>query len=87
MPPSGGAWFRQMAVSSFQAVHEEVLMSMTAVIGFGIFAWILVAVLLAFGVARVIKLRDRQRPHPVEPETPAQDDPSSGAVRSRPGRR
>jgi hypothetical protein len=57
-------------------------MSTTAVIGFGILAWILVAILVALGVARVIKLRDRQRPNPVEPATPVQGDSSSGAVRS-----
>ncbi len=75
-----------MAVSSLQAGYEGALMSTTAVIGFGILAWILVAVLLALGVARVIKLRNRQRPDPVEPETPVPGDSSSSAVRSPPTR-
>jgi hypothetical protein len=59
-------------------------MSTTAVIGFGILAWILVAIVLSLGAARVIKLRDRQSPNSVQPETPVPDDSSSGAVRSPP---
>jgi len=37
-------------------------MSTTAVIGLGIVAWILLAILVALFVVRVIRLRDRQRP-------------------------
>lgn len=37
-------------------------MSTAAVIGLGIFAWILLSTLLALFVGRMIKLRDRQRP-------------------------
>jgi hypothetical protein len=61
-------------------------MSTTAVIGFGILAWILLAIVLSLGAARVIKSRDRQTPDSVEPETPVQGDSSSGTVRSPPVR-
>ncbi len=37
-------------------------MGTTAVIGFGIVVWILLAILVALFVVRVIRLRDRQRP-------------------------
>jgi hypothetical protein len=59
-------------------------MGTIAVIGFGILAWTLVAILLSLGAARVIKLRDRQSPDLGEPETSVPDDSSSGAVRSPP---
>jgi hypothetical protein len=73
-----------MAVSSLQTGQVRALMGTTAVIGFGILAWALVAILLSLGAGRVIKLRDRQSPKSVEPETPVPDDSSSGAVRSPP---
>jgi hypothetical protein len=37
-------------------------MSMAAVIGLGVLAWLLFAILLALFVGRMIQLRDRQRP-------------------------
>lgn len=37
-------------------------MSTAAVIGLGVFVWILLSVLLALFVGRMIQLRDRQRP-------------------------
>ena len=36
-------------------------MSMTAVIGLGLLAWVLLAILVALAVARMIRIRDRQR--------------------------
>lgn len=47
-------------------------MSMIAVIGLGILAWVLVAIPLALFVGRMIMLRERQRPHRTEPEAPAE---------------
>jgi hypothetical protein len=59
-------------------------MSTTAVIGFGILAWVLVAVLLTLFVARMIRLRDRQRPGLTEPEAPVKGESGDG---TRPTRR
>ncbi|MGH4009568.1 MAG: hypothetical protein ACRDTH_15695 [Pseudonocardiaceae bacterium] len=52
-------------------------MSTTAVIGFGILAWVLLAIPVALFVARMIKLRDRQRPDRIEPGTPAKCKPAA----------
>jgi hypothetical protein len=46
-------------------------MSTIAVIGFGLLVWVLLAIPLALFVARMITLRDRQRPDRTEPGTPA----------------
>lgn len=57
----------------------------TTVIGLGILAWVLMAILLALFVGRVIRLRERQRPDRTEPGPPAKrksDDPESLHVRS-----
>jgi hypothetical protein len=43
-------------------------MSTTAVIWLGILAWVVLAVVTGFILARVIKLRDRQRPGSTEPD-------------------
>lgn len=45
-------------------------MSTIAVIGLGILAWVLLAIPLALFVARVIRLRDRQRPDRTEQGAP-----------------
>jgi hypothetical protein len=52
-------------------------MSTTVVIGLGILAWALVAILLALSVGRMIRLRDRQRPDSTEPRTLAEGTPGS----------
>ena len=46
-------------------------MSTTAVIALGILVWILLAILAACFVARMIGLRDRQRPGQADPAEPA----------------
>ena len=53
-------------------------MSTTAVIGLGLLAWVLLAVPLALFVGRMIRLRDRQRPDPTGPRTPAESKPGDG---------
>lgn len=53
-------------------------MSTTAVIGLGILAWALLAILLALFVGRMIRLRDRQRPDWTKSETRAEDRPTGG---------
>ncbi|MGH3753401.1 MAG: hypothetical protein ACRDRP_12005 [Pseudonocardiaceae bacterium] len=54
-------------------------MSTTAVIGLGIFAWVLVAILLALFAGRMIRLRDRQRPDRTEPVAPVEPGSGDGA--------
>lgn len=62
-------------------------MSTIAVIGLGILAWVLLAIPLALFVARMIRLRDRQRPDRIEPGAPAEgtsgDSAESFQTRSR----
>ena len=53
-------------------------MTPTAMIGLGILAWILMAVLVALFVARMISLRDRQRPDLTEQGTPAESGSGGG---------
>ncbi len=53
-------------------------MSTTAMIGLGILAWVLLAILLALFVGRMIRLRDRQRPDRTEPGAPAQGTSAQG---------
>jgi ornithine cyclodeaminase/alanine dehydrogenase-like protein (mu-crystallin family) len=48
------------------ATDPGVPMSTTAVIGLGILAWAVLAVLLALFVGRMIRIRDRQRPDRTE---------------------
>ncbi|MGH3837009.1 MAG: hypothetical protein ACREX8_19575 [Gammaproteobacteria bacterium] len=67
-------------------------MSTIAVIGLGILAWVLLAIPLALFVARMIRLRDRQRPDGTEPGAPAQGTSTqgtstdcAGAIRRPPG--
>jgi hypothetical protein len=48
-------------------------MSTIAVVGLGILAWVLLAIPLALFVARMIRLRDQQRPDRTEPGAPAED--------------
>lgn len=52
-------------------------MGTTAVIGLGILVWVLLAVLVALFLARLISLRDRQRPDRTDP------DPGTPAVSRR----
>jgi hypothetical protein len=56
-------------------------MSTTAVIGLGILAWVLLAILVALFIARLIRLRDRQRPDRTDPApgTPAVGESPDGA--------
>ena len=56
-------------------------MSTTAVIGLGVLVWVLLAILLAFFVGRMIRLRDRQRPDRTEPDAPAEGT-STGSAES-----
>lgn len=42
-------------------------MSMTVMIGLGTAVWVLIAILVALIVARMIRLRERQRPHQTIP--------------------
>jgi hypothetical protein len=51
----------------------------TAVIGLGILAWVLLAILVSLFVARMIRLRDRQRPRGTDPGTPADGESRDGA--------
>lgn len=51
-------------------------MSTIAVIGLGILMWILLAIPIALFVARMIRLRDRQRPDRTEPGAPAEGKPA-----------
>ena len=67
-------------------------MSTIAVIGLGILAWVLLSIPLALFVARMIRLRDRQRPDGTEPgalaQGPSTQGPSAdcaGATRRPPG--
>ncbi len=53
-------------------------MGTTAVIGLGILAWVLTAILVALFVARMVRLRDRQRPDCPEPGAPAQGMSAQG---------
>lgn len=53
-------------------------MGTTAVIGLGLLAWVLLAILLALFVGRMIRLRDRQRPDRTEPGAPAEDKSGGG---------
>ncbi|MGH4016492.1 MAG: hypothetical protein ACRDSL_21690 [Pseudonocardiaceae bacterium] len=46
-------------------------MSTAVVIGLGILAWVLVAIMLALFLGRVVQLRDRQCPDRTEPGEPA----------------
>ncbi|MGH4024871.1 MAG: hypothetical protein ACRDRV_09825 [Pseudonocardiaceae bacterium] len=45
-------------------------MSTAAMIGLGVFSWILLSVLLALFVGRMIQVRDRQRPDRNPPAPP-----------------
>lgn len=58
-------------------------MSTVAVIGFGILAWILLAIPLALFVGRMIRLRDWQRPDRTEPGAPAEGTSADGAEATR----
>lgn len=51
-------------------------MGTTAVIGLGILAWGLLAVLVALFVGRMIRLRDEQRPDRTEQGAPVEGEPS-----------
>jgi hypothetical protein len=64
-------------------------MGTTAVISLGILAWVLLAILVALFVARMISLRDRQRPDRTEPEAPAEGRSADGSesFKRRPGGR
>lgn len=53
-------------------------MSTTAVIGLGILAWAVLAILLALFVGRMIRLRDRQRPDWTDSEARAEGRPTGG---------
>lgn len=60
-------------------------MSMTVVIGLGVaIAWILIATFVALVVARMIRLRDRQRPRGAIPDASARLSPRSWKLRQRP---
>lgn len=58
-------------------------MGMTAVIVLGILAWALTAILVALFVARMISLRDRQRPDGTEQGAPVKGTPAADAEASR----
>jgi hypothetical protein len=62
-------------------------MGTTAVIGIGILVWVLMAIPLALFVARMIKLRDRQRPGRTEPRASAEGKPANGGEPVRMRRR
>lgn len=62
-------------------------MSTTAVIGLGVLAWVLLAILVALFVARMIALRDRQRPDRTGPEAPAEARSADGEEPIRTPRR
>jgi hypothetical protein len=49
-------------------------MGKAEVIGLGVTVWILLAILVAFVVARTLRLRDRQCPDRVEPGTPPEGE-------------
>jgi hypothetical protein len=51
-------------------------MSATAVIGFGIITWALLAVVVSLFVTHLIRIRDRQRPDDINPATVGKDKPS-----------
>ncbi|HEX2301703.1 MAG TPA: hypothetical protein VHH34_24895 [Pseudonocardiaceae bacterium] len=55
-------------------------MSTVAVIGLGVFVWILLSVLLALFVGRMIQARDRQRPD----QNPAVELPAAERARTAP---
>jgi hypothetical protein len=59
-------------------------MGATAVIGFGMLAWVLVAVPVALFVARMIKLRDRGHPGPAQRRVQDGDSSGNGSARHRP---
>lgn len=68
-------------LSAYQLAHlGGVSMGTTAVIGLGIVAWVLTSVLVAIGAARMIRLRDRQRPERTEPEASIQGGAAQGRV-------
>jgi hypothetical protein len=54
-------------------------LGMTAMIGLGILAWVLLAIPIALFVARMIDLRDRQCRDPTAPEHPAEAESGDGA--------
>jgi hypothetical protein len=58
-------------------------MSTTAVIGLGILAWAVLAILFALFVGRMIRLRDRQRPDWTESEVPAEGQSVNGGESSQ----
>lgn len=61
-------------------------MSTAAVIGLGVFAWILLSILLALFVGRMIQLRDRQRPDRSPPVTlSATDRAGTASPQQSPG--
>ncbi|HEV7453387.1 MAG TPA: hypothetical protein VGO16_18820 [Pseudonocardiaceae bacterium] len=53
-------------------------MTTTAVIGLGILTWAVLAILVALFVARMIRLRDRQRPDCPESGAPTQGMSTQG---------
>ncbi len=54
-------------------------MGTPVVIGLGILAWVLLAILGALFVARMIRLRDGPRPDRTEPGAPAEAESADGA--------
>lgn len=61
-------------------------MSTATVIGLGAFVWMLLSIVLALFVGRMIRLRDRQRPHPDRSEElPVTDRAAASSSWRRPG--
>ncbi len=58
-------------------------MGTTAMIGLGILAWAVLAIPVVLFVARMIRLRDRQRPGCSEPGAPAQGTSTQGTPAGR----
>lgn len=85
--PSVRARLHRWVYRQLPATDSGVVMSTTVVLGLGILAWVLLAVLLALSVGRMIRLRDRQRPDRTEQGAPVEGkaDDSTESLHTPPG--